>query len=256
MPAFKLYGARGSTNTDRVRLTLAEGGFTDYELVILNLQKGEQKVSGRLSANHSISLKQRICHIVSRVSQELTWSLQSDENLKRHPWGKVPVLVNPDGFTIYESRAIAQYVARKYKFPLLPPSSDLEATAMFDQALSVETGYFADAAGRVGFELFAKKFMGLPPDETVVAAAVKAIESFLDVAEGLLSSREYMAGDDFSLIDIFYIPTVQRLFACGQGDLILKRKAVSVWWDRVVSRPAIKKVLDADKAAFAAMVQK
>lgn len=45
MPAFTLYGSRGSTNTDRVRLTLAEGGFTDYELVLLNLQKGEQKVA-------------------------------------------------------------------------------------------------------------------------------------------------------------------------------------------------------------------
>jgi len=45
MPAFTLYGSRGSTNTNRVRLTLAEGGFTDYELVLLNLQKGEQKVS-------------------------------------------------------------------------------------------------------------------------------------------------------------------------------------------------------------------
>jgi hypothetical protein len=45
MPAFTLYGSRGSTNTDRVRLTLAEGGFTDYELVLLNLRKGEQKVS-------------------------------------------------------------------------------------------------------------------------------------------------------------------------------------------------------------------
>jgi hypothetical protein len=44
MPAFTLYGSRGSTNTDRVRLTLAEGGFTDYEFVLLNLQKGEQKV--------------------------------------------------------------------------------------------------------------------------------------------------------------------------------------------------------------------
>jgi hypothetical protein len=47
MPAFTLYGARGSTNTDRVRLTLAEGGFTDYELVLFNLHKGEQKVGGQ-----------------------------------------------------------------------------------------------------------------------------------------------------------------------------------------------------------------
>jgi hypothetical protein len=45
MPAFTLYGSRGSTNTDRVRLTLAEGGFTNYDLVFINLQKGEQKVS-------------------------------------------------------------------------------------------------------------------------------------------------------------------------------------------------------------------
>lgn len=48
MPAFTLYGARGSTNTDRVRLTLAEAGFTDYGLVLVNLQKGEQKVSDRI----------------------------------------------------------------------------------------------------------------------------------------------------------------------------------------------------------------
>ena len=44
MPAFTLYGGRGSSNTDRVRLTLAEGGFTDYDLVLLNLPEGEQKV--------------------------------------------------------------------------------------------------------------------------------------------------------------------------------------------------------------------
>jgi hypothetical protein len=44
MPAFTLYGSRGSTNTDRVRLALAEGGFTDYDFVLINLHKGEQKV--------------------------------------------------------------------------------------------------------------------------------------------------------------------------------------------------------------------
>jgi hypothetical protein len=45
MPAFTLYSSRGSTNTDRVRLTLAEGGFTDFDTVMLDLAKGEQKVS-------------------------------------------------------------------------------------------------------------------------------------------------------------------------------------------------------------------
>jgi hypothetical protein len=47
MPAFVLHGSPTSTNTARVRLTLAEGSFTDYELVLFNLHKGEQKVSRR-----------------------------------------------------------------------------------------------------------------------------------------------------------------------------------------------------------------
>jgi glutathione S-transferase len=47
MPAFVLHGSRTSTNTMRVRLTLAEGNITDYEIVVLDLFKGEQKVSRR-----------------------------------------------------------------------------------------------------------------------------------------------------------------------------------------------------------------
>ena len=54
MPAFTLYGSLGSSNTDRVRLTLAEGGFTDYELVQLNLRAGEQKVENTILARRSI----------------------------------------------------------------------------------------------------------------------------------------------------------------------------------------------------------
>ena len=59
MPAFTLYGSRGSTNTDRVRLTLAEGGFTDYEFVLINLQKGEQKARElfRLRIKYRIELR-------------------------------------------------------------------------------------------------------------------------------------------------------------------------------------------------------
>ncbi|KAK2040092.1 glutathione S-transferase domain-containing protein, partial [Colletotrichum somersetense] len=218
-PAFTLYGAPGSTNTDRVRLTLAEGGFTDYELVLVNLQKGEQK---------------------------------SEENMKRHPWGKVPVVRFPDGFTLYESRAICKYLAAKYSFPLLPPTPDAEAVALFDQAQSEEMLYFADPAGKIAFEKFVKRFMGLPADEAVVSGALRSLEAFFDVAERALRQRDYMAGNDFTLVDIHYIPMIQRLFACGYGDVVLGRKAVAAWWERIVSRPAIKKLLASDQEAVAA----
>ena len=44
MPAFILHGFNGSTNVDRIRLTLAEGAFTDFEFKTVDLLKGEQKV--------------------------------------------------------------------------------------------------------------------------------------------------------------------------------------------------------------------
>lgn len=182
----------------------------------------------------------------------LTLLQQSKENLQRHPWGKIPSITFPDGFTLYENRAICKYLAKKYSFPLLPAESDAEAAALFDQSQSEEVLYFAEPAGRIAFEKFAKKFMGLPPNEAVVLDALRAVEAFLDVAERLLEFKSYMAGNEFTLTDIYYIPLIQRLFACGHGDIITSRKAVSEWWERVVNRPAIQKLLAADREAMAA----
>lgn len=155
-------------------------------------------------------------------------------------------------FTLYESRAICKYLARKYSFPLLPrDESGIEAAALFEQAQSVEMLYFAEPAGRIAFERVAKKFIGLSPDEAVVADALRSVEMFFDVAERLLQRHEYMAGRDFTLVDIYYIPLLQRLLACGFADVIFSRKAVRAWWERCVNRPAIRELLAADKEAAA-----
>ena len=114
--------------------------------------------------------------------------------------------------------------------------------------------YFAEPAGKITFEKFAKKFMGLPPDEAVISNALRSVAAYFDVAERLLQDKDYMAGNDFTLTDIYYIPVVQRLFACGYGDVVLGRKAVSAWWSRCMSRPAIQKFLAAEKEAMAAVM--
>ncbi len=155
----------------------------------------------------------------------------------------------PDGFTLHESRAICKYLSRKYDIPLLPSASDAEATALFEQAECVEMAYFAEPAGAIAFEKFAKKFMGLPVDEAVVSKALRSVEAFFDVAEVLLRGKDYMAGDGFTIVDIYYIPLIQRLLACGYSDAILSRTAVGAWWERCVNRPAIQRMLTADKSA-------
>ena len=172
--------------------------------------------------------------------------------MKRHPFGKVPVISFPDGLTLYESRAICKFLTRKYSFPLLPSETNLEDMARFDQAQSVETSYFAEPAGKIAFEKFAKKFMGLPADEAAVAGALQSLGAYFDVAESLLEHQNFMAGKDFSLVDISYIPLIQRLFMCGYGDMVRNRKALSAWWDRCVNREAIQKMITADKEAMAA----
>jgi glutathione S-transferase len=112
--------------------------------------------------------------------------------------------------------------------------------------------YFAEPAGRMEFEKFVKRFMGLPPNDAVITDALRSVEMFFDVAGRLLQQKDYMSGNDFTLVDIYYIPLIQRLFECGYGEIITSREAVSAWWDRCVNRPAIQRMLAADKVAMTA----
>jgi glutathione S-transferase len=94
--------------------------------------------------------------------------------------------------------------------------------------------------------------MGLPPNDAVVSDALRSVEIYFDVAERLLQHKDYMAGNEFTLVDIYYIPLIQRLFVCGYGDIIVSRDAVNTWWDRCMNRPAIQTMLAADKEAMVA----
>jgi glutathione S-transferase len=112
--------------------------------------------------------------------------------------------------------------------------------------------YFADPVQKLAFQKFVKKFMtGGAPDEKVVAESLQALETFFENAEQLLQKRTYMAGETYTLVDLYYVPLMLRLFAVGHGDLITSRKAVNAWYERCLGRPATQKVLAADKEAAA-----
>jgi glutathione S-transferase len=97
----KVHGSKGSTCTQRVLTALYEKGVP-YEIVNINFSVGEHK---------------------------------SEKYMKLQPFGKIPVL-DDDGFILFESRAIAKYIAAKYAgqgTPLLPAESDLKAYGLFEQ---------------------------------------------------------------------------------------------------------------------------
>ncbi|PVH72097.1 glutathione S-transferase [Cadophora sp. DSE1049] len=208
-PAFKLYGNRGSANSERVRLMLLDAGFTDYEYVVLNPDV----------------------------------SLKGPDHLLLHPFGKIPALVMSDGFTLFESRAICTFLARTLNLPLLPTASDTEGTALFEQAASVETCYFAEHTSVLALELFAKPVLGLgETDDCAVERARKALEVWAEGVDRILEKQEegFMAGKEFSLVDVFYLPMVKRMEDCGATDVLLGRDRIREWWERCLERPAVK----------------
>lgn len=159
-----------------------------------------------------------------------------------NPHGKVPVLTTPEGDHIYEARAIAKYLARRYDFThLLPPANDLLAVARFDQAMSSEMFYFCEPAATLLYEAFVKPlFLGELKDDAVIASARSRLESYFDVCESIFQKgQKYMAGDAFSIADISYIAIGLRLVDVGEEDILTKRPKVNEWWQRCLARPAI-----------------
>ena len=106
MPAFTLYGSRGSTNTDRVRLTLAEGGFTDYELVLLNLQKGEQKVGDPVLSENRCGLS---------LYELIVYRIEPQNCLLIFPCLQQMILLRPN--VIVPSQKSTRYVTHGVKYP-------------------------------------------------------------------------------------------------------------------------------------------
>ena len=80
--------------------------------------------------------------------------------IEAQPFGQVPY-VDDNGFRLYESRAIARYIATKYnanvKASLLPDIfTKLEKSAKFEQAASVEVVQFDQYAVGAVIELIVK----------------------------------------------------------------------------------------------------
>ena len=78
-------------------------------------------------------------------------------------------------------------------------------------------------------------------NDHLISSLVEALGKKIDVFEHhILSKQSYMAGDTFSLIDIFYMPLTAYIFTMGYGDIIESRPHMQSWWKRVSSRPSWK----------------
>ncbi|KAJ7936146.1 glutathione S-transferase-like protein [Mycena leptocephala] len=161
---------------------------------------------------------------------------RSAEHLAIQPFGQFPV-IDDDGFVLYESRAICRYLAEKYAdqgTPNLIPT-ELKAKALFEQAASIEYANFNPYA----FTIFLGGRKGFPRDEAACADAVAKLSANLDGYEVILSKQKFLAGDEFTLADLFHVSFGCFIAAAGCDLLTSKGPNVARWWKDVTSRPSL-----------------
>lgn len=213
----RLYGSPISTCTRKVLCTLAEKG-AQHELIHIDILKGDQKRPDYLQAHQ--------------------------------PFGVVPAL-DDDGFTMYESRAIMRYLDERLPGTKLTPA-DARGRARMEQWTSVEYSYFSAPTMRLVREKLFHPLRGLPVDAQNVAAARAELARTLDVLDQPLATQPYLAGQEFSLADIGFMPYIEYLYAAQESELITSRPQVAAWWGRVSARPSWQTLVRITDGVFAA----
>ncbi|MBF6098722.1 glutathione S-transferase N-terminal domain-containing protein [Nocardia cyriacigeorgica] len=211
----KVYGAATSACTHKVLMVLAEKNH-HADLIEVSVLKGQDK-----SAAHR----------------------------ERQPFGEIPVL-DDDGFVLYESRAIIRYLDQRLPGPALTPR-DLRSRGLMEQWISIEQSYVSGPvwelvrAGPI-YEIIRQspgaEFLPPPPDQAAIAAARYGLAKAFDVADATLAGQQYLAGPQFSLAEVTWLPYVQYLIASNGWDLIEDRPNLARWWREISSRGTWRRV--------------
>jgi len=192
----RLYFHPASTYARRVRIALLEKGL-EFEPVVVDMAARAHRAPDYLALN---------------------------------PYGRVPTL-DDDGFVLYESAAILQYLEATRPAPALVPA-DVRGRALVDMHLRLCDAQFARPAGVI---IFPKRF--LPEarwDRAAIGQAKTEIEKHLAIVERTLGDRQYLVGDAYSLADVAYTPFLQFL-SVMEGQ---PAPHVADWSARLLERPS------------------
>ncbi|KAJ1305638.1 hypothetical protein OPQ81_000635 [Rhizoctonia solani] len=212
MVTVKLYGMPYSTCTKRVWTTAKEIGV-DVKIIPIDLATGAHKKPEYLD--------------------------------NYHPFGIIPVLEDEDGTKIFESRAIARYLVAKYApdSALLPSPSNPKAYGLFEQAASIEYSTFDPPASSLAFEKVFAPMRGLQTNDELVKKYVETLNAKIDGYERILSKQKYLAGDTFTLADLFHLP-YGAMVAQLAPEVLSSKPNVKRWWDDISSRDSWKAAQD------------
>jgi glutathione S-transferase len=150
--------------------------------------------------------------------------------LSLNPYGRVPTL-DEDGFVLYESTSILNYLEATRPTPALAPT-DPRQRALVDMHMKLCDLQLTRHAGTI---VFPKRF--LPKErwnEATMAEAKAEIEKHLTILERHLTGKTYLVGERFTLADVCYAPFLEFLPLME----ITPPPTVGAWSRRLLSRPS------------------
>jgi glutathione S-transferase len=152
--------------------------------------------------------------------------------LALNPYGRVPTL-EEDGFVLYESTAILNYLEMIHPTPPLSPA-DKRQRALMDMHMKLCDLQMSRPSGAI---IFPKRFLAKDRwDETAISAAKTEIERHFAILDRHLNNKSYLVGDNFTLADLCYLPFVEFLPLME----IAPPPNVALWVGRLLARPSAK----------------
>ncbi|KAI5123839.1 hypothetical protein M0805_009131 [Coniferiporia weirii] len=214
----KIYGIAYTMSTQSVIATLKELNL-DYELISVDIRARENKT------------EEYLAHY--------------------HPFGRVPTLVEEDGFMVYESHAISRHLVNKYGHNSgLVPKDDYKKVALFGQAMAIHSSYFHPFAFGASTELVITLLWGKQTDKARAAEYVQTLKENLKAYKVILSKQKYLAGDEFTLADLFHLPFGTVLTDYTNFTGLEATPNVARWWKDIYSRPSWQSVITSPGTAL------
>jgi glutathione S-transferase len=163
------------------------------------------------------------------IEKGAAWRLQamapgeskSESYLRRHPFGRIPLLEHGD-FWLYETQAILRYLDALIPEPPLTPREP-RAIARMNQVIGINDWYFfPKAAAVVVFNrIVGPVLLGRTPDEAAVAAAMPDARVCVSEFARLLGDQPYFAGDMLTITDLMLAAQLDFFAATPEGRTLL-----------------------------------
>ncbi len=189
--------------------------------------------------------KVRLTLAEKRIEVELVeeryWERDSDF-LRRSVAGKVPVLRTEDGF-MTESAAICEWLEELHPAPPLMPSDPVGRYEVRRLVHFFDDTFYDEVTTKLLGERVNKKLTGRGyPDSVAVKSGARAIKTYLDMMEGLLDARRWLAGDAMTLADFAAAAHLSALDYISDVDWD-RVSNVRDWYAKIKSRPAFRGLL-------------